>query len=115
MTFEQVGEINPNLAQLMLNCLRVIGGSFLAFGILGIHVALKSYRKGEKWAWYGMTIANLIFLLPITATVYSIGAQQLFLLMLVLLILFFVAIALPAKSSWLICGGWQFRRDRAIM
>lgn len=98
MTHEEIAEINPNLAQLMLNCFKVIGGSFIAFGILGIHVALKSYRKGEKWAWYGMLIANLIFLLPITVTTYSIGAQQLVLLMIVLLIVFFVAIALPAKK-----------------
>ena len=98
MTHEEIAEINPNLAQLMLNCFKVIGGTFISFGILGIHVALKSYRKGEKWAWCGMSIAHLIFLLPIAVTTYSIGAQQLFLLMLVLLIVFFVAIALPAKK-----------------
>ena len=98
MTHEEIREINPNLAQLMLNCFKVIGGTFISFGILGIHVALKSYRKGEKWAWRGMSIAHLIFLLSIAVTTYSIGAQQLFLLMLVLLIVFFVAIALPAKK-----------------
>ena len=109
MTHEEISEINPKLADMMLVFLRGIGVLNIGLGTLGIAVSLKSYRKGQKWAWHAMLISYLIVLLPTLVITYYVGAFLAifgdlvipvgpFFLILVMLIVFLVAIVLPAKE-----------------
>jgi len=109
MTHEEIIDINPRLADMMLVLLKGIGVCSIGLGILGITVSLKSYRQGEKWAWYAMLISYLIVLLPTLTFTYYVGAFLAvfgdlvipggpFFFMLVMLIVFLAAIALPAKE-----------------
>ena len=109
MTHEEISEIDPKLADMMLVFLRGIGVLNIALGTLGIAVSLRSYRKGQKWAWYAMLISYLIVLLPTLVITYYVGAFLAifgdlvipvgpFFLILVMLIVFLAAIALPAKE-----------------
>ncbi|MFB0523491.1 MAG: hypothetical protein ACETV1_07025 [Candidatus Bathyarchaeia archaeon] len=98
MTHEEIIDINPRLADMMLVLLKGIGVCSIGLGILGIAVSVKIYREGEKWAWYAMLV--------IGGTVV-IGGQILFvttfsilpgILDIILAILWIVGMALPAKE-----------------
>ncbi|MCS4539253.1 MAG: hypothetical protein HYU03_00985 [Thaumarchaeota archaeon] len=51
-TWEEFSAANPGVASLLTNSLRNSGVFFLGYSLFVIAVALKSYRRGEKWAWY---------------------------------------------------------------
>jgi hypothetical protein len=69
-SFENVKDFNPNLAQLLMLSIRVEGVSFLVIGIVVLGIALKPFRRAERWVWY--TVFPALLLLMITLLVISI-------------------------------------------
>lgn len=45
---------DPAVANLVDLHARVVGAGLLAFLLLSLAVALTAYRRGERWAWYGL-------------------------------------------------------------
>lgn len=91
---------NPKPAELWLFTKRLIGIERLATSLLIILITQKSYRKGEKWAWYALLIAgvitwgSLIGYRVAIGYVESVGTATPALG----LVLLFIGLALPAKA-----------------
>lgn len=51
---------NPDFAEIYIITKKLIGFILLGNGVLVIFITQKSYRKGEKWAWYALLIAGSI-------------------------------------------------------
>lgn len=98
MTHEEISGINPKLADMMLVFLRGAGVLNFSLGILGIAVSLRSFREGEKWAWYAMLISYLVAFLPVLAITHYVGALTPFLVIFIMLVVFLAAIVLSAKE-----------------
>ena len=75
---------------------RVFGFGFLGFGVVTMAIALKSYRNGEKWAWYALWSFPVIFGF-VAATGLSAGAVS-WPLFAVLLIVALVGLLLPYRK-----------------
>ncbi|MFQ6107226.1 MAG: hypothetical protein ACE5QF_06530 [Thermoplasmata archaeon] len=97
MTHDEISEINPKLTDMMLTFLRAIGTTFVVIGMMWTAVSLKSFRRGEKWAWSAMLITGLATLIPVIAISFYVGAPVVYAVIAVLII-FMIAIALPAKE-----------------
>ncbi|MFQ5950525.1 MAG: hypothetical protein ACE5KH_00400 [Candidatus Geothermarchaeales archaeon] len=60
---------NPGAASLISFQYRIFGLAWLGFAFFVTAVSLKSYRKGERWAWYALWILPAVLGLFV-ATVY---------------------------------------------
>jgi hypothetical protein len=56
---------NPQAANLIGDAViysqRVLGAFLLSLAVVILAVSLKSYRRGEKWAWYALLVLPLSF------------------------------------------------------
>jgi hypothetical protein len=60
MSFEGVQSFNPKLGDLLMVLIKVAGVCFLGLGIFGIGIALKPFRRAERWVWVTAFPAMLI-------------------------------------------------------
>ena len=51
---------SASTSNFLLLLFRVFGAYNVAFGFLGIAVAVTAFRRGEVWAWWALLIANTI-------------------------------------------------------
>ena len=65
MTYEEIKDFNPYVADFMTHSVRTIGIYTIALGIFLFVVAVKPFRRSEKWAWFAllMTVFPVIRLL----------------------------------------------------
>jgi hypothetical protein len=56
----QWAEVTPSFQLLILALMRVVGSSFLAFGLLVLILLFGPYRKGSKWAMVAIPASGLI-------------------------------------------------------
>jgi len=63
---------DPGAATFIRYLFRSLGYAWLGFSLFTAAVALKSYRSGEKWAWYILWVFPLVVGL-FAATVYFFG------------------------------------------
>ena len=59
-TYAEYLASDPIYAQMYIITKRLIGFIFLACGIFVYFINQKSYRKGEKWAWYALLLGGSI-------------------------------------------------------
>jgi hypothetical protein len=51
MGFEEIRNLNPNLAAFLASIVTTVGACELALGILAIAITLAPFRRAERWAW----------------------------------------------------------------
>ncbi len=73
MTWSELVSSNPGFANYVSFILREWGYSFFFFDVLFMAVSLKSYRRGEKWAWYAFWILPIYSGLAV-AEILRVGA-----------------------------------------
>lgn len=74
-TWDQLVDENPGVAQYISFVGRSLGSVLLGLALLGLAVSWKSYRVGERWAWYALWSFPLIFALAL-AFVLSAGGTS---------------------------------------
>ena len=74
----------------------------LAVSILGIFLALTSYRKGEKWSWFAFLVSGIIVWGSHVAYYTALASSTNMVLMLIGLVLLVIGLVIPAKA---ILGG----------
>ena len=74
----------------------------LAVSILGIMLALTSYRKGEKWSWFAFLVSGIIVWGSNVAYYITLASSMNTVLMLIGLVLLVIGLVIPAKA---ILGG----------
>ncbi len=89
MTWEETLRTSPGMAS-VINSLALEGGLFLlGFPILGLAITFRSYRKGERWAWYVLLFLPLWLLAILLNTLKTPGStgQSILVLFLIIAIL----------------------------
>ncbi len=71
MEIKNLGSESISYANIIV---RVLGYTMISFGLTICVISIKSYRKGEKWAWSIMWIVPC-FLFFISHTVYTSGGN----------------------------------------
>lgn len=88
---------NPSLATLARVFVRLTGTLFLSAGILLVAVIYYGLRKAERWAWWATLIGMGIVNGPTAAITRPIGGFP-WILAMILLIVFLLAIGLAARE-----------------
>ncbi len=65
--------VNPTSTAEAVFGMRLEGVSFTGLNIFGLAIIFKSFRKGERWAWYGLWYYPILFLAlsALLQTVYN--------------------------------------------
>ena len=93
---------NAKAAELQIMSIRVKAAMALAVSILGIFLALTSYRKGEKWSWFAFLVSGIIVWGSNVAFYIALASSIDIVLMLIGLVLLVIGLVIPAKA---ILGG----------
>lgn len=98
-TYAEYLNSDPIYAQMYIITKKLIGFIFLASGIFVYFITQKSYRKGEKWAWYALLLGGSIpwatFIIYKIYIGYYGGSMFIFVIGTALLVL---GLAIPAKE-----------------
>ena len=69
----------------------------LAVSIIGIFLALTSYRKGEKWSWFAFLVSGIIVWGSNLAYYIALASLMNTIIMLIGLVLLVIGLVIPAK------------------
>ncbi|MFQ5822283.1 MAG: hypothetical protein ACE5I5_20095 [Candidatus Heimdallarchaeota archaeon] len=100
-TVSQIRDFSPELAVFDNLMTQIRGLHLLGLSMTLLVVFLIPYRKGEKWAWYGMLVVGGIYFPPILFLLYNapfIMAKTNLQIIIVMVIIWIVGLALPAKE-----------------
>ena len=103
VTASEISAFNQNLLDSIKLKSHFEGLYMLSTALIFCIISLIPYRKGEKWAWYtalgmgGLTILGQLILIYI-GVAGAISASYLFPLAVLMVILWIVGLALPAKE-----------------
>jgi len=103
VTASEISALNQNLLDFMKLESQFEGLYMLSTALIFCVVSLIPYRKGEKWAWYtalgigGLAILGQLILVHIGVT-RVLSASYLLPLAIIMVILWIVGLALPAKE-----------------
>ena len=89
---------NAKAAELQIMSIRLRAAMALAVSILGIFLALTSYRKGEKWSWFAFLVSGIIVWGSNVAYCTALASLMSMVLMLIGLVLLVIGLAIPAKA-----------------
>jgi hypothetical protein len=59
-SWQELMTTSPEAAAFMRVLFRVYGAYVLALGLLAVAVAATAFRRGERWAWWALLVANTI-------------------------------------------------------
>lgn len=59
-SWSDLGNNFPNARDYMTVLFRVYGAFNVAVGVLAIAIACTAFRRGERWAWWTLLVANII-------------------------------------------------------
>ncbi len=93
---------NAKAADLWAMNNRLTVATTIAVSILGIFLALTSYRKGEKWSWFAFLVSGIIVWGSNVPYATALAALMNTVLMLIGLVLLVIGLVIPAKA---ILGG----------
>ncbi|KPJ51361.1 hypothetical protein AMJ40_00225 [candidate division TA06 bacterium DG_26] len=97
VSLEEIGDFNPRLAQWVMFLIRIVGICFLSIGVLVIGIALKAFRRSERWAWVTVFPAAMVVIIPLTTITFYTGEAVKW-VMTGLLVLSLIAMFLPIKD-----------------
>jgi len=89
---------NAKAADLWIMNNRLTVAIVLAVSILGILLALTSYRKGEKWSWFAFLVSGIIVWGSHVAYYITLASSMNTVLMLIGLVLLVIGLVIPAKA-----------------
>jgi len=93
---------NAKAADLWIMNNRLMVATTIAVSIVGIFLALTSYRKGEKWSWFAFLVSGIIVWGSNVAYYITLASLMTTVIMLIGLMLLVIGLAIPAKA---ILGG----------
>jgi hypothetical protein len=79
-SWSELVRTSPLTAAFATVIFRVYGAFNVAFGLMGIFVAVTAFRRGERWAWWALLAGNTITLVSamiFDATMKAIGPFEL--------------------------------------
>ena len=89
---------NAKAADLWIMNNRLTVAMALAVSILGIFLALTSYRKGEKWSWFAFLVPGIIVWGSNLAYYIALASLMNTIIMLIGLVLLVIGLVIPAKA-----------------
>ena len=89
---------NAKAADLWIMNNRLTVAMALAVSILGILLALTSYRKGEKWSWFAFLVSGIIVWGSHVTYYIALASSMHTILMLIGLVLLVIGLVIPAKA-----------------
>ena len=106
VTWQEYAISNPQHAEIYLITKRLIGVEMFPISILILLISQKSYRRGEKWSWFGLLITGTVLWGSLIAYRLSIGyfffntplRASSSMTPIVGLFLLIIGLALPAKA-----------------
>ena len=81
---------------------RLMVATTIAVSIVGIFLALTSYRKGEKWSWFAFLVSGIIVWGSNVAYYITLASLMTTVIMLIGLMLLVIGLVIPARA---ILGG----------
>ena len=96
MTVSEISALGQNLLEFMTFTTQMLGLVGLFATLLFFVVIMTPYRKGEKWAWYAILVIGGIYFFGGLILTY-IGMTSHALVSILMIILWLVGVALPAK------------------
>lgn len=97
ITVSEISALGQNLLEFMTFTTQMLGLVGLFATLLFLVITMTPYRKGEKWAWYAMLIVGGIYFFGALVLTY-IGMTSHSLVTIIMVILWLVGVALPAKE-----------------
>ena len=97
ITVSEISALGQNLLEFMTFTTQMLGSVALFATLLFFVIILIPYRKGEKWAWYAMLVIGGIYFSGGLVLTY-IGMTEHALVTIIMVILWIVGLALPAKE-----------------
>jgi hypothetical protein len=73
LTPEEIATLPPNLITLSNLSIILVGFLFLSSGATTILIWYKSFRKGEKWAWFAVLICDGLVFIPLIGVIYTVA------------------------------------------
>lgn len=61
-SWSELTDTSPTTAAFATAIFRVYGAYNVAFGLVGLFVAIMAFRRGEPWAWWALLVGNTITL-----------------------------------------------------
>ena len=89
---------NTKAADLQIMTNRLMAATAIAVSILGIFLALTSYRKGEKWSWFAFLVPGIIVWGSNVAYYIALASSTNMVIMLIGLVLLVIGLVIPAKA-----------------
>ena len=89
---------NAKAADLWIMNNRLTVAMALAVSIIGILLALTSYRKGEKWSWFAFLVSGIIVWGSNVAYSIALASSINIVLVLIGLVLLVIGLVIPAKA-----------------
>jgi hypothetical protein len=62
-SWQQLATESPKATEYITLLFRTYGAYCMAFGIMGVGIAVSSFRRGDRWAWWSLLLGNTITLL----------------------------------------------------
>jgi hypothetical protein len=59
-SWQQLAATAPKTAEYVMLLFRMYGVYIVAFALLAIAIAANSFRRGERWTWWALLVANTI-------------------------------------------------------
>ncbi|MCP3682390.1 MAG: hypothetical protein GY861_06830 [bacterium] len=97
ISFEEIQEFNPQLAELLMIFIKLAGTCFIGLGIIVAGIAFEPFRKAEKWSWIVTFSGSIIVLVPLLAMTIYVGALAKWVVAITLLLLL-IALFVPIKD-----------------
>ena len=97
MSFDAIRAFNPRLAIFMMFLIKGVGISLLSLGMFEISIALKPFRRADRWVWFTLWPAVSIILIPLMLISFYMDSAAKWLVLFYLLV-FLAAMIIPAKD-----------------
>ena len=96
ITHDELRSSNPGVADYIAFIVRGLGSFMMGFAVLTMAIAWKSYRNGEKWAWYVLWSFPVIYGLAAAISLSAGGVN--WPLFIALLIVALIGLLLPIRK-----------------
>ena len=61
-SWSELANMSPMAAKYIMVLFRMYGVFNVAFGVMGVAIAVTAFRRGDRWAWWALLVGNTIAL-----------------------------------------------------